>query len=137
MLTFFWLSSGALLGALYATYGRSKPRGSKAIFGWGLIVAAAAYFVFLADASDLAFWVILESIGLALFGAIAFLGMNGSSWWLAAGWAAHPAWDVGLRHFGTDAGAPTWYALGCVSFDWVVAASIAFGLLRSRTATKG
>jgi uncharacterized protein DUF6010 len=68
---------------------------------------------------------IVEGIGVAVFGSVAVLGIKGSVWWLAAGWAAHPAWDIGLHYLGPASLAPAWYVIACVSFDWAVAAYIA------------
>ncbi len=66
-----------------------------------------------------------EAIGVALFGAVAWLGARRAALWLAAGWAAHVGWDL-LLHPLTDGGyAPAWYVRACVGFDLVVAAWIA------------
>jgi hypothetical protein len=74
-------------------------------------------------------------VGVIVFGAMALLGLRDSAWWLAAGWALHPLWDVVLHYWGpgrTFASQP--YAIACITFDWVVAAYIAivygFGVLR-------
>ena len=47
-----------------------------------------------------------------------------------SGWMAHPVWDIGLHWFGKGTTfTPTWYAIACASFDWLVAAYIASVLL--------
>src|SRR5687768_18362866 len=56
-----------------------------------------------------------------------------SARWLALGWALHPVWDFGLHYFGPGRGiGPPFYAIACLSFDWVVAAYI---LIRYRGST--
>jgi hypothetical protein len=53
------------------------------------------------------------------------LGVRGSHWWLVAGWALHPIWDIALHYIGPGAAfAPAPYALACLGFDLVVAAAI-------------
>ena len=48
------------------------------------------------------------------------------AYWLAAGWAIHPLWDVVLHYLGAGhAFAPEAWAISCVSFDLLVAAYIA------------
>jgi hypothetical protein len=39
-------------------------------------------------------------IGVAIDGGMALRGLRGSAWWIAAGWARHPIWDVALHFFG-------------------------------------
>jgi hypothetical protein len=64
-------------------------------------------------------------VGGIVFGTMALLGLRGSPWWLAAGWALHPLWDAGLHYFGPGSSfAPEPYAIACISFDWLVAAYI-------------
>jgi len=66
---------------------------------------------------------------------MALLGLRGSPYWLAAGWALHPLWDVGLHYIGPGHSfAPMTYAIACISFDLVVAAyiAIAYGLIGAR-----
>ncbi len=107
-----------------------------------LIMAAGSYQGFALMASDLLgaspLWALVELMGGVVFGAVALLGLRGSPWWLAAVWAAHPIWDVVLHYFGPGGSfAPRSYAIGCLSFDLLVAGYIAivygFGLLEERS----
>ena len=66
-------------------------------------------------------------------GAFALLGLRGSPYWLAGGWAIHPIWDVVLHFVGAGhTFAPETWTIPCASFDLLVAAYIAiahrFGL---------
>jgi Family of unknown function (DUF6010) len=137
------LREGAIGGALLAIIAFLLSRFTREIYGRALlaiflIAAAAAYFGFAVLASAGPIWILIELVGVIVFGTMALLGLSGSPWWIAAGWAMHPLWDVVLHLIGpggTFASQP--YAVACVSFDWVVAAYIAvfygFGLLRERT----
>ena len=107
-----------------------------------LIMAAGSYQGFAIMANDLLgagpIWAPVELVGGVVFGTMALLGLRGSPWWLAAGWAAHPIWDVVLHYFGPGSSfAPEPYVIACVSYDWLVAAYIAivygFGLLEVRS----
>ena len=61
---------------------------------------------------------------MVLFSLVAWLGVRGALWWLALGWAAHVAWDVGLHLDRSQALVPAWYPLFCVGFDLIVAGFI-------------
>jgi hypothetical protein len=81
---------------------------------------------------------IVEVVGVAIFGVMALLGLGRSLWWIVAGWALHPLWDVGLHYVAPGRSfAPESYTIACLSFDLLVAAYIAISygvgeLLKSR-----
>ena len=100
-----------------------------------LFAAAGAYFGFALLAAPGPIWVLAELVQVIIFGAIALLGLRGSPWWLAAGWAMHPLWDVVLHYLGPGHSfAPVTYTIPCLSFDLLVAAyiAIAYSHVRSR-----
>jgi hypothetical protein len=91
-----------------------------------LFVAAGLYVVFAVRAGEGTFWVVGELAGVAIFGGMAVRGLRGSPWWIVAGWALHPLWDVGLHYLGPGRTfAPETYTIACLSFDLLVAAYIA------------
>jgi hypothetical protein len=78
-----------------------------------------------------AIWTLIELLQVVVFGTMALLGLRGSPYWLAAGWALHPLWDVWLHYTGPGEVFTPWtYAIACVSFDWLVALYVvlAYGL---------
>jgi hypothetical protein len=80
-------------------------------------------------------WMLVELVQVVGFGTLALLGLRGSPYWLAAGWALHPFWDVVLHYAGPGHPFTPWtYAIACVSFDWLVALYIviAYGLVGGR-----
>jgi hypothetical protein len=104
-----------------------------------LIIAAGAYFGFATVGRDLLgsgqVWILVELAQAIAFGAIGLLGLRGSPYWIAAGWALHPFWDVVLHYLGPGHSFTPWtYAIACVSFDWLVAIYIvvAYGILGVR-----
>src|SRR5215212_4787663 len=103
----------------------------RSLLAFLLFGAAFTYIVFAVQAGEGTFWVVGELVGVAIFGGMGVLGLRGSPWWLSAGWAAHPIWDVALHYSGPGGSfAPEAYAITCVSFDLLVAAyiAIAYGL---------
>ena len=102
------------------------PRYARLLAGVGLIAASLFYVYFAARANESALWNIGELLGVAVFGTMAVLGMRGSRWWLVAGWALHPLWDVVLHYFLPGRSfAPLGYVFACLSFDLLVAGYIA------------
>ena len=101
-----------------------------------LIIAAGAYFGFATVGRDLVgsdqVWILVELAQAVVFGAIGMLGLRGSPYWIAGGWALHPFWDVVLHYIGPGHTFTPWtYAIACVSFDWIVAIYIvvAYGVV--------
>jgi len=125
MSALFWLAIGAVLGALFASYARSKRVRANRVFGIGLFVAGLIYVAFVTRSPEWQFWAAVESAGLVFFGILGIAGVEGNAWWLVAGWGLHPLWDVGLHYLGAGVHfVPEWYSVGCVSFDLVVASYV-------------
>ncbi len=64
-------------------------------------------------------WLVVEVLGLVLFGILVALGWWRGKWWFAAGIAAHAVWDA--AHIGQTTFIPDWYAVGCAVADVAVA----------------
>jgi hypothetical protein len=138
------LIEGATLAVVLIAIAFLLSRFVKDICGRSLLViflfiAAGAYFGFAVLARDLLgtrpIWTLVEMIQVIVFGTMALLGLRGSPWWLAAGWALHPLWDFVLHYIGPGHSfAPLTYAIACISFDLLVAAyiAIAYGLIGGR-----
>jgi hypothetical protein len=100
-----------------------------------LFVAAGAYFGFAIMGREVVdtqpIWTLIELVQVVVFGTMALLGLRGSPYWLAAGWALHPFWDLVVHYKGPGHPFTPWtYAIACISFDWLVAIYIviAYGL---------
>jgi hypothetical protein len=131
-----WLVAGAVGGALYVGAAIVLPRRTRGILVAGLVVAALFYVYFAARARASPAWLVAELAGVALYGAMALRGRRGSVWWIAAGWALHPVWDVALHYAGPGrAFAPAWYTTLCLTWDLVVAAVVAYHVLRGSHAS--
>ena len=106
-----------------------------------LFIAAGLYVVFALRAGESTLRVAAEVVGVAIFGGMGLVGLFNSTWWIAAGWALHPLWDVGLHFVGPGRSfAPETYMIACLSFDLLVAAYVAIayavGQLRGRTSSR-
>ena len=134
------LAEGAILAVPLIVIAFLLSRFTRDLVGRSLLVvflfaAAGAYFGFALLAAPGPIWVLAELVQVIIFGAIALLGLRGSPWWLAAGWALHPLWDVVLHYVGPGHSfAPITYTIPCLSFDLLVAAyiAIACGLVGDR-----
>lgn len=138
-----YLVAGAIQGLVLVAVAYLLSRFTRDIVGRSLLaaflfVAAALYIVFAVRAGEGTFWVAGELVGVGIYGIMALWGLSGSPLWLAAGWVAHPVWDVALHYFGPGgAFAPAGYTITCLSFDLMVAAYVAavygLGLLEGRS----
>jgi hypothetical protein len=78
---------------------------------------------------------LVELAQVIVFGTLGLLGLRGSPYWIAAGWALHPFWDYVLHYIGPGHTFTPWtYAIACISFDWLIAIYIvvAYGVVGSR-----
>jgi len=131
---------GAVGAGLLIAFSFLLSRFTREIFGRSLLaisllIAAGAYLGFVIVASAGSTWILVELGQVVAFGSMALLGLRGSRYWLVAGWALHPLWDIGVHYFGPGHSyAPFEYAVACGSFDLVVAAYVAFayGVAESR-----
>jgi hypothetical protein len=124
---------GVVGGALTVLAARAARSSARYVLAAVLIVAAAIYVVFATRAENMgrSLWVAIELAGVGIYGAMALAGVRGSAWWLVAGWALHPVWDIGLHEVGAGrAFAPRTYVLLCLSFDLAVAAIVALAIVR-------
>jgi hypothetical protein len=107
------------LASMYPPYRESR------VYAVGLVVAALIYVGFGVVGGAGAWWLALESLGVLLYGAAAWGGLRGRPWLLAAGWAAHVAWDVPFHLSGGGSEyTPHWYPWLCVSFDLIMAGAV-------------
>ena len=97
----------------------------RVVYAVALVIAALLYFFFGLAGGASTRWLAFETLGVLIFGTVAWGGLRGKAWLLAVGWVAHVAWDV-LFHL-SGAGAeytPDWYPWFCVSFDLVIAGAV-------------
>lgn len=113
-----------ILGAyVFILYGQKINR-EKSVLSSGLVIAAIIYIFFAFFWGD-AYWIGIETLGVLFYSAFYFLGKRLDFRWLGVGWLLHPIWDVVLHLYGGgNVVAPEWYAVACLTFDFVVASYI-------------
>lgn len=140
------LREGATLAVVVIVIAFLLSHFTRDIIGRGfliilLFVAAGAYFGF-TYLENGGLWTLVALIQVFVFGTMGLLGLRGSPYWIAAGWALHPVWDLAMHFIGPDFGVAriTYYEIACVSFDWVIAAYIViaygFGFVGERGAMR-
>ncbi|MCW8964660.1 MAG: DUF6010 family protein, partial [Gammaproteobacteria bacterium] len=88
---------------------------------------AAIFYVVFAIIWGNSKWLLIEAIGIPVYGLFVWAAIRYSSYWLSIGWLLHPVWDVVLHVLGPgNFVAPEWYAVGCITFDILVAIYIMF-----------
>jgi hypothetical protein len=121
-----WLILGALSGAGFSAAAFTLRWGAKRILGYALMVAAVVYLpAAILHGHSTPVRMVAAPIGVVLYWTIAFVGMQGSSWWLVAGWITRPVWNLALHHLGPDAAViPSWFPIFWAGFDVTIAAAI-------------
>jgi hypothetical protein len=135
-----WLIDGAVLALVLVVIAFVLSRFTRDIIGRSLLVifllmAGGAYVGFAVGADAGGLWFLAELAQVVVIGTMGLLGLRGSPYWIAAGWAVHPFWDFVLHYIGPGhTFAPADWAILCISFDWLVALYIviAYGLVGSR-----
>jgi hypothetical protein len=122
------LVEGGVLAVVLVAVTHLLLRYERQILFGVLLVAALAYVGFAIGGGAGAGWLLIELVGVAIYGTLGWIGLRGSLWWLAAAWALHPIWDLGLHYFGAGSSfaSPLSYPIPCLSFDLVVAAYLAY-----------
>jgi hypothetical protein len=124
------LVGGAVNGTILALIAVAVPRFTRQILAAVLVVAGLFYVGFALEARVGGAWLAAELVGVGIYGYAAMRGVRGSAWWLVAGWALHPVWDVALHRAGPGgAFAPAWYTTSCLGWDLMVAAVAALAIL--------
>lgn len=125
MVVVFWLLIGLASAAVFLVVTRLAPEREMKTLKLGLVVATIIYVGFAVVGSASPSWIAMEIAGIGIYSLLAVLGLCYSKWWLMLGWLLHPVWDIELHLIGRGAHfTPSWYALGCVGFDLLVAAYI-------------
>jgi hypothetical protein len=120
------LLTGALSCAVFIFWARRlRLERELRLYALALVVAALIYLGFAASGAANFAWLALELTGLLVFTLFALAGLKISAWILAAGWAAHAAWDLILHKLADADFVPAWYPLVCLSFDLLLAGYIA------------
>ena len=114
---------GVVFSLVLARFARAKtPAGERQIYALGLVVAAVIYVAFAVAGGAGAGWLLIESLGVVIYGTVAvWAQLREKPWLLALAWGAHVAWDVSFHLQGGGAEyTPEWYPWLCASFDLII-----------------
>ena len=122
-----WLLLGLLaVSPLLGIVERTSLAATQKLLGISLVIAALVYVAFALWFGQ-PLWLLIEAMGLLIYGGFYWLARQFSWLWLAVGWLLHPLWDVVLHVLGPGQHiTPAWYAIACVSFDFAVAIYIVY-----------
>ena len=95
-----------------------------------LCVVASYYVLFAAMGASFPV-LVAESVTMAVFALVAFLGFKSNLWWVAAALAGHGGFDFVHGFVVHNAGMPVWWPPFCGAYDVAAAVCLAV-LLRSR-----
>jgi hypothetical protein len=125
------LVGGAVGGALFVGIAYAFARHTRQVLAYGLIATALLYVLFAWRGGAGPAWLVAELVGVGIYGAMGLRGISGSPWWLVAGWALHPVWDVAIHLIGPGREfAPLIIPIGCITWDPVVAIVVAASILQ-------
>jgi hypothetical protein len=114
------IGAGALAAVGFNYLARSAGRRRELfIYALGLAGVALIYLLVALVRGD---WrsVVAESIGVALFSALAMCGSRRTAIVLALGWMLHVGWDLALHGMLSGGFMPYGYRWACVGFDLAV-----------------
>jgi hypothetical protein len=98
-----------------------------------LLLVIASYYVLFAVMSGSVHAVLVESLVMTAFAALAVVGFRSRLWIVAAALAGHGVFDAVHGYLVTNPGVPVWWPAFCLAYD-VTAASAMVWLLRHRPA---
>lgn len=105
----------------------------RAFYPTVMIVIASTYALFAVMGGSVRV-LLLESIAIAAFLALAVLGFRRNLWLIVGALFAHGIYDFFHDHIVTNTGVPVWWPMFCLAYDVMAAAYLAWLLKRSRIA---
>lgn len=117
---------GVTLALLVAVFGRLSGFDRERSFYSTVLIVVASYYVLFAVMGGSTRALILESIVMTVFAALAVAGFKRSLWLVAAGLAAHGVLDFFHGHLVENPGVPEWWPGFCGGYDVAAAACVAW-----------
>ena len=130
---------GIILALLISSLARLGRFDRDRVFYPTLTVAISSYYILFAVLGGSTRALILESLVLAGFVAVAYLGFRFNLWLVVVALAGHGLQDMVHPHLVANPGVPAWWPPFCMAYDIVAAGFLAWllqsGALRSRPAS--
>ena len=96
-----------------------------------LLVVIASYYVLFAAMSGSVLAILVESLVMTAFLALAVVGFRFSLWIVAGALAGHGVFDAIHRYLVVNTGVPAWWPAFCLAYD-ITAAGVMVWLFRHR-----
>jgi hypothetical protein len=123
----------ALLTALFA---RATGLDRDRAFYPTVLIVSASYYVLFAVMGGSTRAVLVESLGLAGFAALAVVGFRRNLWLVVAALAGHGAFDFVHGRLVANPGVPAWWPAFCLAYDIALAGSLAWLVSRSHLTSR-
>lgn len=119
---------GAALALLVGVFARWSGFGRDRSFYPTVLIVIASYYVLFAAMGRSGRTVIIESIVMTAFAAVAVAGFKRGLWLVAGGLAAHGVMDSFHTSIVNNPGVPWWWPGFCLAFDVAAAAGLAWDI---------
>jgi len=132
----FYFALGLIAVLPFLFYAQRLPyHRVMSMLGLALVIAALIYVSFALVWADSA-WLMVELLGVVLYGLLFVAAVAITPLLLAVAWLLHPLWDLVLHLYGPGAHlVPDWYAIACMSFDLAVALYIVWRVNQENSRT--
>jgi hypothetical protein len=119
---------GTALSLAVAVFARRVGLDRDRAFYATLVIVVASYYVLFAAMSESVSTVLVESIVMMGFCAVAVVGFKSSQWLLVVALAGHGFFDAFHGSVIANAGMPVWWPAFCGAYDVGAAAALAWYL---------
>jgi hypothetical protein len=125
---------GIVLAPLVAVFARVVGLDRDRSFYATVLIVVASYYILFAVMGGSTRALVVESMAMAMFVALAVAGLKRGTWIVAVGLVAHGVFDFVHADIISDPGVPQWWPAFCGTYD-VVAGVVLAGLCRSSFST--
>ena len=126
---------GIVLAVAVAVFARRVGLDRDRAFYPTVMIVIASYYVLFAAMSGSVQTVVIESVVMALFAAVAVAGFKSSAWIVVVALAGHGVFDALHGYVIENTGVPAWWPAWCLAYDVAAAAGLAW-LLRYEIVAK-
>jgi hypothetical protein len=127
---------GIALALVVSTFARLTGLDRDRAFYPTVAIVVALYYVLFAVMGQSSRAVLVDSLGMAAFAAIAVIGFKGNLWLVVAALAGHGVLDAFHGHVVDNPGVPEWWPAFCMAYDVAAAAFLAWLLLSEKIAVR-
>lgn len=121
---------GIVVSAVVAVFARYVGFDRDRAFYPTVMIVIASYYVLFAAVSGSLQTVVIESVVMTLFAAVAVAGFKSSAWIVVAALAGHGVFDAVHGHVIENSGVPAWWPAWCLAYDVGAAAGLGWLLQR-------